>query len=94
MINDQYTVPDTVAVERTFVLVSFSTRKHTSMVARAILSNFCEEQLNQNSPQYVSEFSRALCPTTFLELAVYKFIKLSGYRIFYLRLYERQIQRY
>ena len=49
------------------------------MVARAILSNFCEEQLNQNSPQYVSELSRALCPTTFLELAVYKFIKLSGY---------------
>ena len=39
---DQYTVPDTVAVEPTFA-VSFSTSKHTSMASRAILSNFLEE---------------------------------------------------
>ena len=36
---DQYTVPDTVAVEPTF-----STRKHTSIASRVILSNFFEEQ--------------------------------------------------
>ena len=44
MTYDQYTVPDTVAVEPTFV-VSFSTRKHKSSIAsREILSNFFEEQ--------------------------------------------------
>ena len=42
---DQYTVPDSVAVEPTFVSVSFSTRKHTFMVAPAINSNFWEEHL-------------------------------------------------
>ena len=42
---DQYTVPDTVAVEPTFFLFAFlSTRKQTSMASRAILSNFFEEQ--------------------------------------------------
>ena len=40
---DQYTVPNTVAVEPTFV-ASFSTRKHTSMASRAILSNSFDEQ--------------------------------------------------
>ena len=47
----QYTVPDTVAVEPT-LLLSFSTRKHTCMVSRAILSNFFEEQKTPNHPQY------------------------------------------
>ena len=74
---DQYTVPDSVAVEPTFVSVSFSTRKHTSIVARAILSNFCEDQLTQNLPQYLSGLSRALYPTTSLELAVFKFTNIS-----------------
>ena len=40
----QYTVPDTVAVEPTFFLLSFSNRKHISMASRAILSNSFEEQ--------------------------------------------------
>ena len=40
----QYTVPDTVVVEPTFLLLSFSTRKHTPMASPAILSNFFEEQ--------------------------------------------------
>ena len=64
---DQYAVPDTVAVE---LLLSFSIRKHTSMASRAILSNFFEEQRTQNHPQYLSGLSRALFPTTFLEIAV------------------------
>ena len=65
---DQYTVPDTVGVEPSFVSVSFSTRKQASMVARAILSNFSEEQGTQNLLQHLSGMSCALCPTTFLEI--------------------------
>ena len=40
---DQFTVPDTVAVEPTFVTF-LSTRKHMSMASRGIPSNFFEEQ--------------------------------------------------
>ena len=40
---DQSTVPDTVAVEPTFVTF-LSTRKHMSMASRGIPSNFFEEQ--------------------------------------------------
>ena len=65
----QYTVPDTVAVEPTFVL-SISTRRHMSTASPAVLSNFFENQWTQNHPQYLSGLSRALYPTTFLELAV------------------------
>ena len=52
-------------------LLSFSIRKHTSMASCVILSNFFEEQRTQNHPQYLSGLSRALFPTTFLEIAVY-----------------------
>ena len=41
------------------------------MASRAILSNFFEEQRTQNHPQHLSGLSRALFPTTFLEIAVY-----------------------
>ena len=41
---DQYTVPDTVAVEPTFVSFSFSTRKHKSMVARAFFQIFLKNR--------------------------------------------------
>ena len=40
---DQYTVPDTVAVELS-LLLSFSTFKHKSMASPTIFSNFFEEQ--------------------------------------------------
>ena len=40
---DQFTVPDTVAFEPTFV-ASFSTLRHISMASGAILSNFFEEE--------------------------------------------------
>ena len=59
----------TEAVEPTFVDF-FSTRKHTSVASRTILSNFFEEQCPQNHPQYLSGLPRALFPTTFLEIAV------------------------
>ena len=55
-----------------FVVLSFSTRKHISTASSAILSNFFEEKWTQNHPQYLLGLSRALFPTTFLEIAVYK----------------------
>ena len=65
---DQYTVLVAVAVELTFVAF-LSTRKHTSMAARAILFNFLEEL--RERPQYLSGLSRVLFfPTTFHEIAV------------------------
>ena len=42
-----------------------------SMASPAILSNFFEKQWIQDHPQYFSGLSRALNPTTFLEIAVY-----------------------
>ena len=74
--HDKYTVPDstdTAVVEPTFLL-SFSTRRHTSMASRVILSNFFEEQWQYLSipfPQYFSGLSRAYFPTTFFKIAVY-----------------------
>ena len=44
------------------LLLSFSTRKPT---------NFFEKQSTQNYPQYLSELSRALFSTIFLEIAVF-----------------------
>ena len=41
-----------------------------SVASRTILSNFFEEQCPQSHPQYLSGLSRALFPTTFLEIAV------------------------
>ena len=40
------------------------------MASRAILSNFFEEQRTQNHPQAFWD-----CPTTFLEIAVYKWFR-------------------
>ena len=56
------------AVEPTFI-TSFA---NASMASCAILSNFFEEHWTQNHPQCLSRLSRALFPTNFLEIAVYK----------------------
>ena len=74
MIN---TLFPTLQLSNLFLLLSFSTRKHKSMASHAILSNFFEEQWNQNCPQYLSGLSRALFLTTFLEIAVYKIMQLQ-----------------
>ena len=66
MINTLFLV---LQLSKILLLLSFSTRKHTSMASCAILSNFCEEQRTQSHPQYLSGLS--LFPTTFLEVAVY-----------------------
>ena len=73
-IYNQYTVPDTIAVESILLLFSFSIRKHMSTVSCAILSNFFEEQLVNSKPPTNYTFLdlwHALLPTTFLEIAVH-----------------------
>ena len=42
------------------------------MASLAIVWNFFEKQWTKNHPQYLSGLSRALFPTTFLEIAVYR----------------------
>ena len=71
---NQYTVPDTIAVEPILLFLSFRVRKHTSTVSCAILSNFFEEQLVNSKPSTNYTFLdlwHALLPTTFLEIAVH-----------------------
>ena len=48
------------------------------MASCAILSNFFEEHWTQNHPQCLSGLSRALFPTNFLEIAVYKYSVRKG----------------
>ena len=49
----------TLQLSNLLALLSFSTRKHTSMASRIILSDFFEEQWIQNHPHYLSGLSRA-----------------------------------
>ena len=62
----------TLLLSNLLLLLFFSTRKRTFMASHAILSNFFEEEWTQHHPQYLSGLSRALFPTTFLEIAVYE----------------------
>ena len=57
MINTLFLTPQ---LSKLLLLLSFSTRKHTSKASCAILSNFIKEQRTQNHPQYLSGLSRAL----------------------------------
>ena len=60
----------TLKLSNLLLLLSFSTHRHTSMASPAMLSNFFEKQWTQNHPQYLSGLSRAVYPTTFLQIAV------------------------
>ena len=68
MINTRFL---TLQLWNLHLLLSFSTRRYTSMAFRAILSNFVEEQWTQNHLQYLSGLSQALFPRTVLEKALY-----------------------
>ena len=68
----------TLQLSNLLFLLSFSTRRHISMAHLAILSNFFEEQWTKNHPQHHSGLSRVLFPTTFLEIAVYRSLQLTG----------------
>ena len=69
MINTRFL---TLQLWNLHLLLSFSTRRHTSMASPAILSNFVEEQWTQNHLQYLYSLSQALFPRTVLEKALYK----------------------
>ena len=60
------------------------------MASPVILSNFCEEQRTQTHPQYLSGLSRALFPTTFLEVAVYNSELLAMFCLVYDRYLKLQ----
>ena len=67
---DQYAVPDTVAVEPTFLASLQHSRTHTSTASCAILLNFFAEVSSKPHIKPIG-MVRALFPTTFLEIAVY-----------------------
>ena len=68
---DQYSVPDFVAVQPTFVAFLQHSQTYVHSLACHSILTFFEEQLPQNHPQYLSGLSSVLFPTTFLEIAVY-----------------------
>ena len=69
---DQYTVPDDYSCRTYFCCFPLALAKTFPFVP--ILSNFFEKKRTQNHPQCLSGLSRALFPTTFLEIAVYIFV--------------------
>ena len=68
---DQYTVLDDCSCRTYFCCFPLAFGNTLSLPFVPILSNFFEEQRTQNHPQCLSGLSRALFPTTFLEIAVY-----------------------
>ena len=62
---DQYTLFLKLQRSNLLLLLSFSTRKHTSMAFSVILLNFFEEQSTQNHLQYLSGCLQVLFPTIF-----------------------------
>ena len=68
----QYTVPDDRSCRTYFCCFPLALENTFPWPFLPILSNFFEEQRTQNHPQCLSGLSRALFPTTFLEIAVWK----------------------
>ena len=86
---NQYTVPDDCSCWTYFCCFPLAMANKFTRPYVPILSNFCEKKRTQNHPQCLSGLSRALFPTTFLEIAVYptptgystfKFVSLLGIR--------------
>ena len=73
---DQYTVLDDCSCRTYFCCFPLALANTFPWPFVPILSNFFEKQRTQNHPQCLSGLSRALFPTTFLEIAVYFAIKL------------------
>ena len=67
---NQYTVPDDCSCRTYFCCFPLALANTFPWPFVPILSNFFEKQRTQNHPQYLSRLSRALFPTTFLEIAV------------------------
>ena len=69
---DRYTVSDDFNCGTYFFCFPLTLKNTFPWPFVPILSNFFEEQWTQNHPQCLSGLSRALFPTTFLEIAVFK----------------------
>ena len=67
---DQYTVPDDCSCRSYFYFFPLALANTFPWPFVPILSNFFEKKKTQNHPQCLSGLSRALLPTTFLEIAV------------------------
>ena len=68
---DQYTFPYTIAVRNCFFfLLSFSTRKHTTMACRTILMKFLWMELKITHITFRGCTVERTFPTTCLEIAV------------------------
>ena len=68
---DQYTVPDDCSCRTYFCCFLLALANTFPCPFVPILSNFFEKRRTQNHPQCLSGLSRALFPTTFLEIAIY-----------------------
>ena len=68
---DQYTVSDDCSCRTYFCCFPLALANTFPWPFVPILSNFFEKKRTQNHPQCLSGLSRALFPTTFLEIAVY-----------------------
>ena len=66
---DQYTVPDDCSCRTYFCCFPLALANTFPWPFVPILSNFFEKKRTQNHPQCLSGLSRALFPTTFLEIA-------------------------
>ena len=84
---DQYTVPDDCSCRTFFCCFPLALANTFPWPFVPILSNFFEKQRTQNHPQCLSRLSRALFPTTFLEIAVYSLHRTSDYGNYTRRLY-------
>ena len=69
--DDQYTVPDDCSYRTYFCCFPLALANTFPWPFVPILSNFFEKKRTQNHPQCLSGWSRALFPTTFLEIAVF-----------------------
>ena len=68
---DQYTVPDDCSCRTYFCCFPLALANTFPWPFVPILSNFFKKKRTQNHPQCLSGLSRALFPTTFLQIAVY-----------------------
>ena len=75
---DQYTVPDDRSCRTYPCCFPLALESTFPWPFVPILSNFFEEQRTQNHPQCLSGLSRALFPTTFLEIVVWKTMRATG----------------
>ena len=67
---DLYTIPEDSSCQTFFFCFPLALSNTFSWPFMPIILNFFEEQWTQNHPQHLSGLSRALFPTTFLQIAV------------------------